>query len=288
VRVAEARLKLVLGIASLDAPLLPVSSNFVALPVLDEESLVAEALAIRPDVKAARFSIQAAQHRVALARKSFLRIDAVADGNHGGEGPNNAGPGLRFELPIFNRNQGLVIRSQWTVDQASHNYYSVRDRVITEVRSSVASVGQVTANLKLLREMVLPDLQDTMGLSEAAYRGGGDTYFLVLQSTNQYISSRIRELELVADLRRATAELERSVGRRVVVQSPDEAPPLEPRPSSNAEPAQEPFPRLNLLPAAPDSQAILENQPISMPAASVIPVNPSAGIVGLVQVKMDR
>lgn len=219
VKVAEARLKLVLGIASLNAPLLPVETELESVAPLDEEALVAEAIAIRPDIKAARVAIQAAQHRVELARKSFLRIDAVADGNSGGLGPTNSGPGLRFEIPVFNCNQGLIVRSQWTVDQASHNYHSVRDRVVTDVRTSVASVEQANSNLQILREEVLPDLQDTIQLSEAAYRDGGETFFLVLQSTSQFIDSQIRELELEADLRRAVAELERSVGRRVIIKS---------------------------------------------------------------------
>ena len=218
VKIAEAQLKLAIGIAGLDTPLYPVSEKIVPVPDFEVDSLISEALAIRPDIKAARVSIQAAQHREELARKSFLRIDAVADGNSGGGGPTNSGPGLRFEIPIFNRNQGLIIRSQWTLDQASHNYQAARDRVITEVRTSLAGVEQANSNLDLLREKVLPDLKDTVELSEASYRDGGDGYFLVLQATSQFIDSRIRELELEADLRRASAELDGSVGRRVMNQ----------------------------------------------------------------------
>lgn len=172
VKVAEARLKLVMGIASLNTPLIPVATDVMTWIPLDEESLIAEAVAIRPDMKAARFSIQAARHRLELDRKSFLRIDAVLDGNHGGAGPSNVGPGLRFEIPVFNRNEGLIIRSQWSLDQASRNYQSVRDRIITDVKTSLASVDQANSNLQLLREEVLPDLQDTIQLSEAACQRG--------------------------------------------------------------------------------------------------------------------
>lgn len=232
VKAAEARLKLAIGIASLDASLIPIGPDVSKVPPLDVNQLVAEAKAMRPDIKAARISVQAAQYRVELARKSFLRIEAGADGNQGGLGPNNVGPGLRFEVPIFNRNQGLIIRSQWTVDQARHNYHAVRDRVITEVRTSVAGVKQANDNLQLLRQKVIPDLTDALKLSEAAYRDGGDTYFLVLQSTGQFIDSRIRELELVADLRRALAELDRSVGRRVLIPHPTSRPPAPAEPAA--------------------------------------------------------
>ncbi|MCA9199365.1 MAG: TolC family protein [Planctomycetales bacterium] len=215
VRIAEAKLRNVLGIVTLDSPLFPVSPESFRVPALDADLLASEALLIRPDAKAARVAVQAARHRVELAQKSFLRIDGVADGNSGGAGPTNSGPGLRFELPIFNRNQGLVIRSQWTVDQASHNYYSVRDRIVTEVRTAVASVEQANESLTILRESVLPQLEDAVEISRASYRDGGDGYVLVLQSISQFVDSRIQELQLSADLRRALAELDRSVGRRV-------------------------------------------------------------------------
>ncbi|MEZ5941804.1 MAG: TolC family protein [Planctomycetaceae bacterium] len=231
VTVAEASLKNVLGIAALDTPLTPVASDVVNVPTFDAETLIGEALATRPDVKAARVSIEAAQHRVELAKKSFLRIDAVVDGNNGGAGPSNVGPGLRFEIPIFNRNQGLIIRSQWTVDQASQNYQSIRDTAITEVRTSLAGVEQARSNLQILREEVLPDLNDIVKLSESAYEGGGDPYFLVLQSTSVYIDTKTRELELQADLRRAIAELDRSVGRRVFMQSGMEPSVIETQPA---------------------------------------------------------
>ena len=215
VNIAEANLKNVIGIATLDEPLHLPEATPPSVPPLDEEMLIQEALAIRPDMKAAWIAVQAAERRVELARRSFWRIDAVADGNSGGAGPTNTGPGMRFEIPIFNRNQGLIIRSQWTVDQARHNYESVHDRVITEVRSSIAQVQQASKNLDLLRELVLPDLEDAIEYSRMSYRDGGAGYFLVLQSTSQLIDSRIRELELSANLRRSLAELDRSVGRRL-------------------------------------------------------------------------
>ena len=252
VQAAEATLRNVLGLAAMDVPLVPVDDEPVSVPEWNVDSLVLEAIAIRPDVKAARFSVDAAQHRVSLARKSFLRIDAVADGNAKGAGPTNAGPGLRFEIPIFNRNQGLIIRSQWSVDQANHNFYGVRDRAVTEVRKAFANVDQASANLQLLRENVLPRLQDSVELSESSYRGGGDSYFLVLQSTSQFIDSRVRELELETDLRRAIAELERSVGRRL--NSSAELPGEE-LPSLNEAPDLESLPIPELLPAIPEGQS---------------------------------
>lgn len=275
VQIAEARLKLVMGIAAVETSLVPVEKHVSNIPPLDTEALLAEAMEIRPDIKAARIAVQAAEQRVALARKSFLRIDAAADGNHGGLGPNNVGPGFRLEIPIFNRNEGLVVRSEWTVDQASHNYYSVRDRVVTDVRTSIAAVEQAHSNLQLLREMVFPDLQETMELSEAAYESGGDTYFLVLQSISQFIDSRIRELELEADLRRAIAELDRSVGRRVTAEPVTEhVLPVPPKAAPKVE--VQPEPRLpDRLSQEPGPESAVGDR--EAPAVTVIVISTRPG-----------
>jgi cobalt-zinc-cadmium efflux system outer membrane protein len=224
VEVAEARLRNVLGVAMLDTPLVPVIEEPPTTFALDAEALVSESLMIRPDALAADIAVQAAEQRVVLARKSFLRIDAAVDGNNGGSGPSNVGPGVRLEIPVFNRNQGLVLRSEWSVDQAIHNYHSVQNRVATEVRTSIGGVRQAKASLMLLRQEVLPDLKNSIQLAETAYRDGAETYFWVLQSTTQYLDSRIRELELLADLRRALAELDCAVGRRVITSPPVEDP----------------------------------------------------------------
>ncbi|QDT66634.1 TolC family protein [Calycomorphotria hydatis] len=273
IRVAEVQLKFIMGISNLDTHLSPVAGDVRPVPPLDEDALVAEAVAIRPDLKAARIAILAAQHRVELARKSFLRIDAVADGNHEGAGPSNVGPGLRFEIPIFNRNQGLILRSRWSVDQANHNYYSVHDRAITEVRTSIANIGQANSNLQILREKVLPALNESVRLSESAYGSGGDTYFLVLQSTSQFIDSQIRELELIAALRRASAELDRSVGRRVIYNTPSEV--LLPIPEPATELKLKPVPQTDLLPPVPVLNANHSDSKKMTPLVTVIVVQPS-------------
>lgn len=213
---ARERLRLVMGIATLNAPL---DATPVPLPAafdVDIEMLVAEAAETRPDLLAAGMLVAAATHRLELARKAYLRIDAVADGNHGGAGPSNVGPGLRVDLPIFNRNEGGIVRAEWELEQARNNYYAVHDRAMTEVRTSGSAVRQAYASQSILQGELLPTLRDSVVVAQKAYEDGGADYLLVLQSTQQYLNSRASELDLQAALARAFAELDRSVGRRVI------------------------------------------------------------------------
>ena len=215
VQIAEARLRLVLGLVSGSGRLQPEGAVKLRPVALDVDGLIAEAVRQRPDVRAARIAVEAAERRLELNSRSFLRVDGVFDGNNGGAGPNNMGPGLRFEVPIFNRNEGLVIRSQWSIDQARHNYQAVHDRAVTEIRVAAAMVEQAGRGLEVLNREVLPDLQEAQQLAELAWADGGNSYVLVLQTMTQVLASRQRELELQADLRRAIAELSRSAGKQV-------------------------------------------------------------------------
>ena len=92
---------------------------------------------------------------------------------------------------------------------------TVRDQVTLEVRNSHTQVLQASENLATLQNEILPALREAGELARRNYENGGTPYFLVLQTTGQYLDARLRELQLAADLRRAIAELDRSVGRKV-------------------------------------------------------------------------
>ena len=162
----------------------------------------------RPDVACA-------YHEMLAALPPLKRLDMVADGNHGGAGASNVGPGFRFDVPIFDRNEGGNVRADWSVYQASQTYYGLRDRVIMEVRVAAAQSQQADQNLTLLRTDVMSTLQDAAALAEKAYTDGGADFFLVLQTSSQLLETQTSELQLTNDLERAHAELERSVGRRL-------------------------------------------------------------------------
>jgi len=58
-----------------------------------------------------------------------------------------------------------------------------------------------------------PEVEATIKRAQAAFEKGGVTYLIVLEANRQLIDTYVREAQLTADLRRAWAELERSVGR---------------------------------------------------------------------------
>ncbi|MCA9037299.1 MAG: TolC family protein [Planctomycetaceae bacterium] len=241
---AEARLKQLMSIGKMPVTLTPVLADPPSPVTQDLDSLVAEASSSRPDLRAATFAVAAAKHRAELARKQWLRFDAVADANSGGAGPSNFGPGLRFDIPIFDHNQGGVHSADWSVNQAVQNYNAIHDQIVADVQTSYSQYQQADENRAQLRYNVLTSLDEAVRLADKAFAGGGTSYFLVLQTTTQYLDARVREIQLTADLRRAAANLDRSVGRNLTWQ---QFPSLEPEfvpfleeisPASHAESAE--------------------------------------------------
>ena len=216
VTLARERLRTVMGLGMFRDELTAISESELHGTPRDADALVDEALAMRPDLRAAEIAIEAAGERAGLAQYQFMNLDAIYDANgRGRRGSFESGPGLRFSIPIFNRNQGgiAIADAQW--EQAVRQYVTVRDQVTLDVRNAHTQLVQASENLNAVRSEILPTLREAEELARRNYENGGTPYFLVLQTTGQYLDARLRESQLAADLRRAIAELDRSVGHRV-------------------------------------------------------------------------
>ena len=212
ISISQSRLASLIGIPTLDTQLEPTMLDSISAPDLDEQQLIETAMACRPDYHAARWSVAAASERSKLSRWLFWRADSVVDVRDGTDYAWT-GAGLRFDLPIFNRNQGGILRADWELNAAMHTRDAIRDQIYQDVRVAYRQLNQAQANLKILESEVLPNLSEAVGIAEKSFADGGTDYLLVLQTTTQYLDARARILDQRAALRRAIAELERSVGR---------------------------------------------------------------------------
>ena len=215
VEISHARLASLIGIPTVSTPLQPVALQTMSVPELEEQQLIDTAMACRPDYHAARWTVAAAQERSKLSRWLFWRVDSVVDVRHGPD-YTRTGTGLRLDLPIFNRNQGGVLRADWELNAAMHARDAIRDQIYQDVRVAFRQLKQVKANLNILETEVLPNLSQAVEISKKGFVDGGTDYLLVLQTTTQYLDARSRILDQRAAMRRAIAELERSVSRSVL------------------------------------------------------------------------
>ena len=75
-------------------------------------SLVIDALAARPDVRAAELGVEAAGARLGWEQSRTMSLTAVLDANGRGTEGYEMGPGIDVPIPLFNRNQGQITRAQ--------------------------------------------------------------------------------------------------------------------------------------------------------------------------------
>ena len=207
VALAQHRLRTILGLTMLDAPIVAVGNGGPVAELGasaigqgqagavedDAEALISTALAMRPDLRAAEIAIEAAWERIGLANHQFMTLDAVYDANGEGFEGFESGPGLRFTLPIFNGNRGgiAIAKAQW--QKAARQYVTVRDQITLDARTARTQLLQARENLRWVQNEILPATKEAELMARRNYQSGGATYFLVLQTTGPYLDARMRE-----------------------------------------------------------------------------------------------
>jgi cobalt-zinc-cadmium efflux system outer membrane protein len=179
----------------------------------DAEKLVADALQSRPDLRADEINAETAGQRIGLARAEVFNFAASLNAKEI-NGPLLAGPALDVTLPIVNQNQGGVAQAQARFDKAARQYVATRQRIVLDVREAHARLQQAGESLKQWQS-ILPPLEAAMRDAENAYAAGNVTYLFVLETQRRSLDARLKQAQAAADWRRARAELERSVGRRL-------------------------------------------------------------------------
>ena len=74
---------------------------------------------------------------------------------------------------------------------------------------------------------ILPALETAVKQAEKSFQNGDTNLLLMLEASRRLVEAQIRTAEVTADLRRARAELERSVGRRLFEEAEALPPGLE-------------------------------------------------------------
>lgn len=215
VGLAEERLRLLMGVGGNRTPLKLVASELPTLELPDIQQLVDEAATTRPDVQATAQLAEAAAERLRLARIGWVRLLGILDATSGQANGHGFGPAGRVTLPLFHWNQGNIERAEAELEKAERQRMTVLNQVIWDVRQAHLRWEQGQAELKIVTGQVRPEAEVAIRRTEVAYQAGNTPYVVVLQTTQQLLDSRFREAQLHADLRRAWAELERSVGQHL-------------------------------------------------------------------------
>jgi outer membrane protein, heavy metal efflux system len=207
-------LRQLLGYESVPADF-DVAGAFDYQPVkLKLEDLQAKALAERPDLRAARQGVTAANSQYQLARANG-KVDVIGTFNYDHVSDANTGSFFgSFQIPIFNRNQGEIARTHFAITQADELRLAASDLVMTDVSDAYEGVRDNDEVVVLYRSGYLDEARLSLEISEYAYKRGAASLLDFLDAERSYRSTQLAYRQALASYLTAVEQLREAVGTR--------------------------------------------------------------------------
>ena len=178
------------------------------------EDLQARALRERPDFRAAELGITAAQSQILLAKANAkVDVNGTYDFSHVA-GQSSASIFANFDLPIFNRNQGEIARTNYALTQAQEQEQSASDTVLSDVANAYEAVKSNDEVVQLYSSGYLKQAQDSRDISEYAYKRGAASLLDFLDAQRSYRSTQLAYRQALASYMTALEQLKEAMGSR--------------------------------------------------------------------------
>jgi cobalt-zinc-cadmium efflux system outer membrane protein len=182
---------------------------------LDLSALMAEALRRRPDLEAARLTVEQrdASLRLALAQ---ARVDPIGGLSYTRKGVaeigSSYGANITLPLPLFDRNQGDIARSRAEKAVAEAQVAPTEEQVRTEVRTAY---GQYLASRQILDQIradLLPSAEKSRDTAAYVYRTHASSLLEFLDAERAYNDAMDSNFDAQAAVRTAAFQLEAAIG----------------------------------------------------------------------------
>ncbi len=210
-KLAVENLRALLGMSSGGAALsmraLPPARSTAPASV---NSLIATALASRPDIRAAELAVLAAGTRARLANFEILSLTAAVKFTSG----SGTQPGVDAVLPLLNQNQSGRALAGANVEKALRQLNLVRERAAAGVRSARVKLEEART-VSRGWEKTLPSLRTAMETAQRSVELGEANQLVALDAARRLADASAKSAESEARLREARAELEHAIGRKL-------------------------------------------------------------------------
>jgi cobalt-zinc-cadmium efflux system outer membrane protein len=178
------------------------------------EDFQLKALQTRPDYRAARQSVTAANSQYLLA-KADGKQDVTVQGNHSHvNGINAVSLYASIPLPIFNRNQGEIARTRFAITQFQEQEKAANNQVMTDVRDAYENFQTSDQIVQLYRSGYLDRAKKDRDISEYAYQRGAVSLLDFLDAERSYRATQLAYRQALASWLLAVEQLREAVGAR--------------------------------------------------------------------------
>jgi cobalt-zinc-cadmium efflux system outer membrane protein len=180
------------------------------------EELEKQALANRPDLRGAQSGVKLADDTVTLAYGNRAR-DLTAEGEYKRNGPvNGVGFGISIDIPIHDRNQGEIARSQFAARQAREVEAAARVTVLSDVRNAYEAFQNSDQVATLFESGYLDQARDSREISLYSYRRGASTLLDLLDAERSYRAVQLAYRQALATYMAAAEQVNAAVGAQVI------------------------------------------------------------------------
>src|SRR5271156_4539581 len=192
-----------------------VSGDFDYLPVtIKLEDLQAKALQSRADLRAAQQGVVAAKSQYELAKANGkVDVTGTFDYDHVSE-TNTASVFGSFQIPIFNRNQGEIARTNYAINQAQELELAASDQVMSDVLTAYEGVRENDLVVTQFRGGYLDAAKESRDISEYSYKRGAASLLDYLDAERSYRSVQLAYRQSLAAYLTAVEQLREAVGTR--------------------------------------------------------------------------
>jgi cobalt-zinc-cadmium efflux system outer membrane protein len=181
---------------------------------LGEDDLKAMALRQRPDVRAAQLGITAAQSQFTLAKANGKKdLGVTFTYNHLG-GVNTGSLFFNIQMPIFDRNQGEIARTQYAITQSQDLSSEQASIALTDVTNSYEALRTDDEVVQLYQSGYLKQAEDSRDISQYAYQHGSASLLDYLDAERSYRATELAYRQALASYMTSLEQLRQAVGTR--------------------------------------------------------------------------
>ncbi len=194
-----------------------VLTGALAAPSVELELATLKQQALtRPDVAAAKTSVEAARSQLLLAqagRRQDLDIFVEYKRTNGFD---TFGGGFSIPLPLFNRNQGAIARAQATLAADTSALGQAELDALVEVEKAFRGYAVNLAEARRYRENLADKATRVRRITEISYQEGQASLLELLDATRTYNQIRLAQNHAEFAYRMSLVELEAATGQPVV------------------------------------------------------------------------
>ncbi|HVY92345.1 MAG TPA: TolC family protein [Bryobacteraceae bacterium] len=179
-----------------------------------EDQLKSLAMQSRPDLTAARQSIIAANSQVALAKANGKKDLGVSFNYSHVGAENSAAFFFNMDIPLFDRNQGEIARTQAAVTQANELYREASEQISSDVVTAWEGLKTNDEIIGLFRSGYLDQTTQSRDISEYAYQHGAAPLLDFLDAERSYRANQLAYRQALAAWMVSLEQLRSAVGTR--------------------------------------------------------------------------